>query len=174
MRKLILYIAASLDGYIAGPGDNLDFLDSIDHGGEDYGYHDFIDSVDTVILGRRTYDWVLERAEFPHKNKQTFILTRTERPAEGNLTFYSGDVGELVQRLKSEPGKHIFCDGGAQVVHALLERSLIDELIISVAPVLLGDGIRLFSDGRPQQPLELLSARTYSSGMLQMHYRKKG
>jgi dihydrofolate reductase len=172
MRKLILYIASSLDGYIAGPGDDLSFLNPMHVEGEDYGYGEFIEGIDTVIVGRRTYDWVINQGvEFPHKDKACYIITRQEKPAEGNLNFYNGDLRALVTRLKSENGKNIFCDGGAQVVNYLLKEKLFDELIISVVPVLLGDGVRLFQENRPAQNLELNKVKNYPSGMVQLHYK---
>jgi dihydrofolate reductase len=171
-RKLILYIAQSLDGYIAGPGDDLSFLAAVEKEGEDYGYGQFIATIDTVIMGRKTYDWVLQHAGyFPHAGKETYIITRTARPQEGSTTFYTGDLSALVTRLKQQEGKKIFCDGGAEVVNQLLKANLIDELIISIIPVLLGDGVKLFGDGRPSQKLELISSRTFDTGLAQLHYR---
>lgn len=173
MRKLILYISCSLDGYIAGPNDDLSFLNPMQLEGEDYGYQAFVDSVDTVIVGRRTYDWVVNQGyDFPHTDKACYILTSQSRPKEGSLTFYQGDLKELVQRLKSSNSpKNIFCDGGAQVVHQLLAAQLIDEIILSVVPVLLGAGTRLFNDGRSKQQLELVSSKSFDSGLVQHHYK---
>ena len=172
-RKLILYISCSLDGYIACPNDDLSFLNPMQLEGEDYGYQAFVDTVDTVIVGRRTYDWVVNQGyDFPHTNKECYILTSQTRAKEGSLTFYQGDLKELVQRLKSSNSqKHIFCDGGAQVVHQLLSAQLIDEIILSVVPVLLGAGTKLFKEDRPQQLLELLSSKSFESGLLQLHYK---
>jgi len=139
--------------------------------GEDYGYGEFIQEIDTVIVGRRTYEWVINQGvEFPHKDKACYIITRQDKPSDGNLHFYNGDLKALVTRLKGESGQNIFCDGGAQVVNYLLREKLFDELIISVVPVLLGDGIKLFQDQRPIQQLELKEAKNYPSGMLQVHY----
>jgi dihydrofolate reductase len=172
-RKVILYIATSLDGYIAKPNDDLGFLSIVQKEGEDYGYTDFIATVDTVILGRKTYDWVMKHApEFPHSNKQAYIITRTQRPGIGNTAFYTGSLKELVEKLKNEPGKNIFCDGGAEVVHELLMHQLIDEFIISVVPILVGNGIRLFKDGRPEQALQLVSTRSFDTGLTQLHYKR--
>ncbi|HEU4716404.1 MAG TPA: dihydrofolate reductase family protein [Bacteroidia bacterium] len=172
-RKIILYIAASVDGYIAKPNDNLDFLSIVQQEGEDYGYGDFIRSVDTVILGRKTYDWVMKQVPvFPHADKTTFVITRTEKPSIGRTNFFTGHLHELITRLKNEEGKNIFIDGGAEVVNALLKENLIDELIISVIPVLLGEGVRLFSDGRPEEKLELVSAKPFRKGLVQLHYRR--
>jgi dihydrofolate reductase len=170
-RKTVLYIAASLDGYIAKPGDDLSFLSVVQQEGEDYGYHDFMKSVDTVILGRRTYDWVMTQVpEFPHRHLETYVITRTARAGEGLLHYYAGDLTTLVNELKSRDGGNIFIDGGAEVVNMLLRRRLIDGIIISVIPVLLGDGIRLFADGRPEQGLHLASTRSYPTGLVQLHY----
>ncbi|MBI1306719.1 MAG: dihydrofolate reductase [Bacteroidetes bacterium] len=171
-RKLWIYIASSIDGFIAAPGEDLSFLDSIDHGENDYGYADFISKIDTVILGRKTYDWVMTQVEeFPHADKKTYVITRSSKPDIGNISFYNGDLQTLIQRLKSEEGKDIFCDGGAEVIHELLKNQWVDELIISVVPILLGDGVRLFKDGRNLQKVELISSRSFSSGMVQQHWR---
>lgn len=171
-RKLILYIACSLDGYIAKPNDDLSFLASVQKEGEDYGYTDFVNTIDTVILGRRTYDWVMKQVpEFPHADKESYVITRTAKASIGNTHFYTGSLKELVLKLKAADGKHIFCDGGAELVNELLKDKLIDELIISVIPTLLGNGIRLFKDGRPEQTLELISTKQFDTGLVQLHYR---
>lgn len=170
-KKLILYIAMSLDGYIAAPGDDLSFLAKVQQEGEDYGYGAFIQSVDTVIIGRRTYEWVMNQVDiFPHAEKTCYVITSESRPPMGNIHFYSGNLGELADELKSQGGGNIFCDGGAQVVHQLLMAGKFDALIISVIPVLLGDGIPLFQPGRPVQNLTLAEAKNYPSGLVQLHY----
>ncbi len=173
-RKVILYIAASLDGFIAAPNDDLSFLSLVEKPGEDYGYNTFIKTIDTVILGRKTYDWVMKQVpEFPHADKETYVVTRTEKPAIGNTIFYVGDLHSLVFHLKEKDGKNIFIDGGAVVVNALLQDELIDECILSIIPVLLGSGTKLFKNGRPQQNVDLITAKTYETGLVQLHYRMK-
>jgi dihydrofolate reductase len=172
MRKTILYIACSLDGFIAGPNDNLDFLNAVHTEGEDYGYGEFIKTIDTVIMGRRTYDWVMDKVtEFPHADKKTYIITRQDRPYRGNITFYSGSIEKLIHRLKVETGLNIFIDGGAQVVNMMLKHQLIDEMIISLIPVILGDGTRLFQSDNNTLKLELVSTKTFDTGLYQLHYR---
>ncbi|MCZ2085305.1 MAG: dihydrofolate reductase family protein [Ignavibacteriales bacterium] len=172
-RKVILYIAASLDGYIAKPNDDLSFLSIVQKDDEDYGYSVFINSVDTVILGRKTYDWVMKQVPvFPHADKNTFIITRNAKPSIGKVNFYSGSLKELISKLKSESGKNIFIDGGAEIVHELLKENLIDEFIISIIPVLVGSGIKLFKDGRPEQTLELVSVKKFEKGLAQLHYKR--
>ncbi|WP_114748588.1 dihydrofolate reductase family protein [Pleomorphovibrio marinus] len=174
MRKVILYIACSLDGYITKPGDDLSFLDIVAKEGEDYGYRKFTDSVETVIMGRRTYEWVMAQVDqFPHADKETYIVTREMRESIGNVHFYSDDLEDLVIRLKIKKGKNIFVDGGAEVVRMLLDRKLLDELILSIIPVILGDGKRLFSFGIPEQQLEFRSAKSFESGLVQLHYYVK-
>ena len=169
-RKLILYIATSLDGYIAKPNDDLSFLSIVQKDGEDYGYSEFVSSIDTVILGRKTYDWIMAVVdEFPHMDKISYIITRTERPSIGNINFYNGTLNSLVKKLKSEKGKNIFIDGGAEIVHELLKANLIDEFIISIIPILVGDGIKLFADGRPELKLKLVTLKKFETGLIQMH-----
>ncbi len=171
-RKVILYIAISLDGYIAKPNDDLSFLSIVQQDDEDYGYGDFVKSVDTVILGRKTYDWVMTQVpEFPHADKNSFIITRTARPGIGKINFYTGKLKDLISTLKAEQGKNIFIDGGAEIVHELLIENLIDEFIISVIPILVGNGTKLFKDGRPELKLELVSTKQFDKGLTQLHYK---
>jgi dihydrofolate reductase len=176
MRILTLYIATSLDGYIAKPNDDLSFLKLVEKEGEDYGYSEFTSTIDTIILGRKTYDWVVREigaSHYDNGERNVYVVTRTERPDVGKTKFYTGDLTELVRQLKSENGKNIYCDGGAEIVNELLKDDLIDEFIISVIPILVGDGTRLFKDGRPEQPLELVNTKTFDTGLTQLHYRRK-
>lgn len=174
-RKLILYISCTLDGFIAKPNDDLSFLNLVQKDGEDYGYTAFVETIDTVIVGRKTYEWVIGQGyDFPHADKKSFIITRQEKAQEGNITFYNGDIMELVGSLKKEEGKNIFCDGGAEIVNLLLSKKLIDEIILSVIPVLVGGGVKLFQTGIPEQALEFISSKSYDSGLVQVHYRMKG
>lgn len=173
-RKTVLYIAMSLDGYIAKPNDDLDFLSLVNEEGQTYGYTGFIQTVDTVILGRKTYDKILSYGiSFPHADKQTFVITRTPRPDFDNVTFYSRSLKELVTQLKEQAGKTIYIDGGAEVVNELMKENLIDEFIISIIPVFLGEGISLFKTGRPEETLELIYSSSYEKGLVQLHYRIK-
>lgn len=173
-RKVILYIASSLDSYIAKPNDDLSFLSIVEKEGEDYGYDQFIQSVDTVIIGRKTYDWVMKHVpEFVHKDKDSFVITRITKPSEGKIQFYTGDLKELVIRLKQKEGKNIFVDGGAEIVNELMKHHLIDEIILSIIPVILGEGIKLFKDGIPEEKLILESSKSFDTGLVQLHYRIK-
>lgn len=166
----------SLDGYIAKPNDDLTFLKLVEKAGEDYGYGEFTDTIDTLIVGRKTYDYVLKNIGISHYDngqRDIYVITRTERTKVGRTTFYTGNLTELVKRLKSEKGGNIYCDGGAEVINELLKHDLIDEFIISIVPVLLGNGTRLFKDSRPEQTLEFLEVKTFETGLTQLHYKRK-
>ncbi len=172
-RKVILYISMSLDGYIASKDNSLEFLSMVEKEGQDYGYNEFVKSVDTVIIGRKTYEKVIDMGyEYPHTDKDVYILTRTARHSIGTFKFYTGDLAQLIGELKSQSGKNIYCDGGAEIANDLMKKNLIDEYIISVIPILLGDGIKLFKDGRPELKLELVSIKQFEKGLTQLHYNR--
>lgn len=176
MRKLSLFIATSLDGYIAKPNDDISFLSLVEKEGEDYGYAKFTENIDTIILGRKTFDYVVKNigcSHYDNGDRDIYVITRTEKPSEGRITFYSGSLKELVQRLKSAKGKDIYCDGGAEVITELLKYDLIDEFIISIIPILLGNGTKLFKDNRPEQLLEFVQVKAFETGLVQLHYRRK-
>ncbi|PKA81969.1 dihydrofolate reductase [Ulvibacter sp. MAR_2010_11] len=176
MRKLIIYIATSLDGYIAKPNDDLSFLKLVEKEGEDYGYEKFTQTIDTIILGRRTYDWVVKEigsSHYDNGERNVYVITRKPRTKVGKTKFYTGDLTELVLQLKSENGKNIYCDGGAEIINELLKNDLIDEFIISIIPILLGNGTRLFKDGRPEQTLKFVNAKTFDTGLTQLYYKRK-
>lgn len=173
-RKVFVYIAASLDGYIAKHDDDLTFLSLVEQEGEDYGYAEFIDTIDTVIIGRKTYDKVQAMGiEYLRADKEYYIMTRTPRAQEGNVHFHTGDLQALIEDLKQKEGKHIFVDGGAEVVNQLMQLDLIDEYIVSLIPILLGDGIRLFKDGRPEQKLTFVTSKSFEKGLVQLHYTRR-
>jgi len=172
-RKVILYIAMSLDGYIASPDNGLEFLSMVEEKDQDYSYKDFVNTVDTVIVGRKSYEKVLSMGmDYPLSNKDLYIITRTPRPAVGSTKFYTGNLKELVLNLKSQKGKSIYVDGGAEIANEMMMDNLIDEFYISIIPILLGNGISLFNNSRPQLPLKLVSTKSYNKGLVQLHYLK--
>jgi len=170
-RKVILYIAMSLDGFIAKPDGDISFLSQVEQEGEDYGYSAFTETADTVILGRKTYDKVLSMGfDLHYGERKVYVLTRNPHPATEKITFFSGNIPELFSSLKSQSGKNIYCDGGAETVQQLLQEDLIDEFIISIIPVLLGNGIRLFEKDFPEQKLQLAKSKSFEKGLVQLHY----
>jgi len=165
----------SIDGFIAKNDDNLDFLKIVEREGEDYGYHKFVADIDTIIIGRKTYDYVKQTiglAHYQQSESQVIVLSRTARSNDGNIQFYNGDLPELINGLKNKVGKNIYCDGGAEVIHELLKHDFIDEMTISIIPILLGDGIRLFKNAIPEKSFTLISSQAYPSGLVQLYYRK--
>ncbi|MCQ6268627.1 dihydrofolate reductase family protein [Fictibacillus sp. WQ 8-8] len=171
-RKVIVYIAASLDGFIAKKDDDISFLSMVEQPDEDYGYREFVKTVDTVIMGRKTYDKVLTFGiDFPHKERKCYVLSRSKKDTDENVEFYNGNLNELIQTLKKEEGRNIFIDGGAGAIKELKEQNLIDEYVISIIPVLLGNGIRLFAETENESRLQFVESKTFNTGLVQLHYR---
>ena len=163
----------SLDGYIATKDNDLSWLSVVEKEGEDYGYVAFNEQVDTYLVGRKTYEVVLNLTggSFPQAEKhKCYVVTRQERAAENGVVFFNGELKALIQDLKSKQGKNIYCEGGLEIVFALLKEQLIDEVIVSVIPILLGDGIPLFKAGFKTQKLRLIEAESYDTGLTQLHY----
>jgi len=109
---------------------------------------------------------------FPHADKECYVITRSEIHAKEKITFYNKSLPDLITNLKMKNGKNIFVDGGAEIVYELMKDNLIDEYIISIIPVMLGNGIRLFHDSRPEENLQLVDCKTFDSGLIQIHYKK--
>lgn len=174
MRKIKLFIALSLDGYIAGPNDDLSFLSRFE--GEDFGYAEFTESVDTYLVGRRTYEVVMKIAgEFPAAKEypHCYVVTRQDIPDQPGIHFHKGDVVQLARELKTQPGKDIYCDGGAQIIKALMKERLVDEFTLFLMPIFLGDGIPLFPGGIPETMVDLIDSTSYNNGAVRLRYQLK-
>lgn len=174
MRKLVVYIAMSIDGYIAKPNNDLSFLQLVEQPGEDYGYNQFMETVDTIIIGRNTYNWLKANSDsFPYNNRSVYVITHEEKAPNNNIIFYNKSLSELISLLKNAAdNKAIYCDGGAQIIQQLLQLNAIDELTLSIIPVTLGSGTALFSSLLPQQNWQLVSATSFPKGLVQIHYKK--
>lgn len=169
MKKVMLYIAESLDGYIAGPNGELDWLPETP--GEDYGYHDFIKGIDTTLMGAKTYEFVLSVDDFPYKDKRNVIFTRSKSlPKSEYVEFCDEDIVQFTQNLKMGEGKDIWLIGGGQIIAPLIEANMVDEYFIAVCPVILGRGIPLFKGIGHMQKLSLISAKNYASGLVMLHF----
>ncbi len=170
MPKVSLYIACSLDGYIARPDGDIEWLSLVEIPGEDYGYQAFYNSVDGLLIGARTFEQILSWGEWPHGDRATFVFSHHQPPAlTDNLYWLSGNpVDELHSRLKDS--HHLWLVGGAELIEQFQRQNAIDEYIISFIPVLLGEGIPLFKPQNQQQVLRLLDSRSYPSGLVQHHY----
>nr|WP_207710036.1 dihydrofolate reductase family protein [Roseburia sp. 1XD42-34] len=172
-RNVVLFIAASLDGYIATKDDSLEWLFQVDGEG-DNGFAAFYETVDIVLMGKRTYDWIMEQEfqEFPYKNKQTYVFTRSPVTDTENVKFVSDNVSSFIQHLKQQKGKDIWIVGGGELLHPFLQEKLLDELIITVAPAILGDGIPLFKKGNYQLDLSLKKTKRFNQ-FVELHYEVK-
>lgn len=175
-RKVVLYISMSLDGFIATKDDDLSWLSVVEKAGEDYGYVNHSKTVDTYIVGRVTYDTVLKLTggALPQADQyKCFVITRQVRESENGVTFYNGNIEDLITDLKKKEGKNIYCDGGGEIVKLLMQKNLIDEYIISIIPIILGDGKRLFLGETPGIKLKALPSKNFETGLVQLHYLKE-
>ena len=167
MRKVVVFIATSLDGYIAGPAGEIGWL----FHDQDYGYAEFYEGVEYIVMGRKTYETALSFEEWPHPGKRTFVFTRTGG-AKGrpDVSFVDEDVRSLVNRLKPGDGGHIWLVGGSELIGAFLEADLLDELVVSIHPVLLGSGIPLVRGASFSKSYRLKSVQEYETGLVQLAY----
>jgi dihydrofolate reductase len=175
MRKLKVFVACSIDGFIADENGSLDFLETVQAEGEDYGYAEFCKDVDTVIIGRKTYDTLVGmNIPFPHEGLMCYVFTHTRKSETRHVKFITEDPVVFALGLKSQRGGSIYCDGGGSIITQLVAGRMVDELVISVIPVLLGKGTRLFQEHPSlKKELELVHSRAFKSGLVQMHFRKK-
>jgi len=165
MTKIIVYIASSLDGYVARENGSIDWLPEI----TESGYDAFYKSVDTVIMGKTTYEQVLTFGEYPYKGKKSFVFSRTNQNKDENAEFVS-DVEKFVKDGFPNAGENIWLVGGAQIISSFLKQGVVDEIIISVIPVLLGKGIPLFKNIENETKLEFVKTETYGQ-LVNLHYK---
>jgi dihydrofolate reductase len=165
-----VFIAMSVDGYIARRDGSIDWLASVEREGEDYGYKRFIDTVDTVVLGRNTYDAVLRGNEWPFAGKKVVVLTHRPASAKHGEKFFSGKPETLVEQLGRDGARHVYIDGGT-AIRGFLATGFVDHLTISVVPLVLGAGIPLFAEGISEKQLVLEESRAFSTGLMQLRYR---
>jgi len=165
MPKVIVYIATSLDGYIAREDGSIYWLPE----SAESGYDVFYKSVDTVIMGKTTYEQVLTFGEYPYKDKKSFVFTSTNQNKDENVEFVS-DVEKFVKEGFPNAGENIWLVGGSQIISSFLKQGVVDEIIISVIPVLLGKGIPLFKNVENETKLEFVKIETYGQ-LVDLHYK---
>ncbi|MCO6183677.1 dihydrofolate reductase family protein [Leuconostoc fallax] len=176
-RKIILYIAMSLDGYIARLNGSIDWLESddIEQKEDDNTYNEFYKDVDTVILGKKTYDQVVNELapqHYPYSDVDSFVLTSHREDSKKKIHFTNSSIVDLVGQLTKSDGKNIWIVGGNSIIKPLVEHNLIDEYIIAVIPQILGEGIPLF--GKINQEVALTHKQSYvKNGMTYLNYEKK-
>ncbi|MBO0589530.1 dihydrofolate reductase family protein [Sporosarcina sp. E16_8] len=169
-RKIVLFIAQSLDGYIATKNDSLDWLFKVEGEG-DNGYSEFFETVDTILIGKRTYDWIMEqeKGQFPYQNKDCYVFSRSPFDDTAEVKFVNEDIVNFTDNLKKEEGKGIWIVGGGDILHTFLKEKVVDELIVTVAPTIIGEGIPLFKAGDYQLDLTLVGTRTFNQ-FVELHY----
>ena len=176
MRRVILFIAMSLDGYIAGRNGNVDWLNGQSEQEETPDtYSDFIRDVDTVILGWNTYHQIVTElfpSQWVYEGLTSWVITHRQPPPAKDIFFAGENPCDVVRRLKQEPGKHIWICGGADIVRQLMEADLIDDYRISVIPVILGAGTRLFGTLPRETKLRLIRTQT-GNGITELFYTRR-
>lgn len=171
--RIRVFIATSLDGFIAGPDDDLSWLPVPEPGGEDYGYESFMKETAAILMGRTTYDVVtgMEGDQWFYGETPVFVVT--SRPLENarpTVHAVSGDPADLVAAVQAQVGDGgIYVDGGT-VIRSLLDAGLVDQVIVTVVPVILGEGSPLFAGALRRHQLELLGSEAYDDGLVQLRY----
>jgi len=177
MRNVVLYIAASIDGYIARKNGALDWLENLPNpDNTDHGYLDFLSDVDAIVMGRKTYNELIGfDIEWPYKGINSYIIS-----SNTNLNILSPDtfllntdIEDFIKKLKLTGEKSIWLVGGGQLVSYFLNQNLIDKIILSVAPVILGEGIALFDSKTLETQWELENVEKFNTGIVSLTYTKK-
>ena len=176
-RKIVVYIATSADGFIARPDGDVEWLNRRPH--VDYGMSSFYRTIDTILWGRKTYDWLLDYYEKRGKTKGLFdtkvrnyvFSRRPPRRVAAGAEFVEESVKKFARRLRATPGKHIWMMGGGGLIGSFLDAGEIDEFDIHVIPVFIGEGIPLIAPRHRDVPLRLLSSRKYRDGVVRLRYR---
>ncbi|MCA9495731.1 MAG: dihydrofolate reductase [Nanoarchaeota archaeon] len=172
--KIVLYIAMTLDGFIAKENGSVDFLDKYNQSGEDYNYKIFYKAVDSIIMGNTTYSQFGDKKEFMdfYKNKPIFVFTRKlkDKKNKENITFVNEDVVKFHKNMKFE---YTWLLGGGSIVKSFLEKGLIDEFIITIIPEFLGKGIRLFQDCDSFGNLKIKDIKRFKMNVIQITYGRR-
>ena len=170
LMKASIFIGTSLDGFIARPNGGFDFLDA--GGNEPHGYEEFMATVDALVMGRNTIETVLAFNAWPYGEKPVFVLSSraiAPAPAGAVVEHLSGDPAEIVARLEARGIQHIYVDGGI-TIQRFLQAGLIQRLVITRVPVLIGSGIPLFGALPRDVPVKHVATRTYAGGLVQSEY----
>ena len=169
MTEIVLYIACSLDGYIAREDHGIDWLDAVDVPGEDYGYAAFYDSVDALLVGSRSLDAI--GGAWPYQGKPGWLFSRRDIPApHADVTVTRQEPREVVAELAARGVRRAWLIGGGELIASFRAAGLVSEYIVFVLPVLLGSGIPLFPRGQPDERLRLTHTHAYASGLVELRY----
>jgi dihydrofolate reductase len=169
--RLSVFIATSVDGFIAAPDGSLDWLHAAARDGEDYGFDAFLEVVDALAMGRGTYDQIASLDPLPYGGRPVYVFTHRPPRERDGVTFWSTDPDEAVERWAASGFGRVYVDGGA-LIRSFLAARLIDDLTITVAPVVLGAGVPLFAGG-PAVELTLTGVTPFPSGMTTLRYETR-
>ena len=176
VRKISLFIAMSLDGYIADSKGGVDWLNGQGNDDENIDtYSEFAKTIDTILMGWNTYHQIvteLSPKEWVYNDFTTYVFTHNEHISSKKIRFVNINPVELVKKLKGKNGKDVWICGGANLVQQLVNEDLIDYYHITVIPMLLGSGIRLFENGKYEINLRLLNTQSYN-GMTELIYKRR-
>ena len=173
--KVSAYIATSLDGYIARPNGDINWLMEADDSGgkEDYGYKEFSDTVDCMVMGRNSMEMVMGFPEWPYEGKRVVVMSNTLKEVASQLQnkveLYSGSLTELVTRLKNDGCKRLYIDGG-KTIQSFINEELITDVTITKIPILLGEGLSLFGKTKHDIKLNHIETKSYASGFVKSTY----
>jgi dihydrofolate reductase len=172
-RSVIVHIATSADGYIARPDGDLEWLTSRPKPKGFYGINAFMKTIDTMLLGRKTYEAGLRLGGKFDSKDRSIVFSRQGRPADAppGVEWVTAAIGPFVRRLREQPGKNIWLMGGGELIASFLDEQAIDEFVVSVVPVFIGDGIPLIARRHRHVPLDLQSIERFEDGLVQLHYR---
>jgi len=172
-RRIIVHIATSADGFIARPDGDIEWLTERPAPKGFYGMSKFMKSIDAKLLGRKTYDVSVQMGAPFGTRARHYVFSRRPPPRRvpPGVEFVSGAIGPFAQRLRSEKGKDIWMMGGGEIIASFLDAGAIDDFIISVVPMFIGEGIPLIAPRHRHVPLRLLSVKKFPDGVAQLHYR---
>ncbi|NMA84308.1 MAG: dihydrofolate reductase [Epulopiscium sp.] len=175
-RNIILYIAVSLDGYIARSNGAVDWLSgSSGDPNVDSGFDKFYSSIDTVVMGRTTYEQVINElspSAWVYEGKKCYVATTRNDESDNSVEYISEDITEFIKNLTSQQGKDIWLVGGGKLINQFMKQNLIDKYIITIIPTILGDGIPLFIENNPEIKLKLIETKAVD-GMAELTYVRR-
>lgn len=165
-----MFVACSLDGFIAGPDDDLSWLPAPDASGEDYGYRAFLAETAAILMGRRTYEVAARFERWPYDEMPVFVATsRPLDPVVPTVGAVVGTAPELLAAVRTRTDGALYLDGGA-LIRSFLDAGLVDELTVTIVGVILGRGVPLFAGTGRRRSLRLVNATPYPSGLVQLRY----
>lgn len=168
MRKVILNVAISLDGLIEGPNGEFDWC----FNDQDYGMTEFFNRIDSIFFGRKSYEVLIKESKGinPFSSKENFVFSHS-LPSNDGYILIKGNMADQVNKIKNAVGKDIWLFGGSELTASMIKENLVDELLLAVHPIILGKGKPMFGLLTERLSMKLLSTKSYSSGLISLHYQ---